>query len=115
MLETLFWLLVGHAVGDFGLQSGWMARHKSRHVREANSFSRKPELIWIEVLSSHCLIHAGAVTLATGSLLLGLLEFVAHWIIDYGKCEDWYGFHTDQALHIVSKFVWLGLLALGWA
>lgn len=115
MLETLFWLMVGHAVADFGLQTNWMAVHKSRHVRDTSAFSSRPELVWIEVLSAHSLIHAGAVTLATGSILLGLLEFVAHWLIDYAKCEDKFGFHTDQALHILSKFLWLGLLALGWA
>ncbi|MGJ8669651.1 MAG: DUF3307 domain-containing protein [Oceanococcus sp.] len=114
MLETLFWLLVGHAVGDFGLQSDWMAKHKNRHVQEASALSSKPGLIWIEVLAAHSLIHAGAVALATGSILLGVLEFIAHWIIDYGKCEDWFGFHTDQGLHILSKFIWLGILALGW-
>lgn len=115
MLETLFWLLVGHALGDFGLQSDWMAKNKNRHAQQLpNDFSRRPQLIWLEVLSAHSLIHAGAVALATGSLLLGFLEFCAHWMIDFGKGENWFGFHTDQALHILSKFVWLGLLALGW-
>lgn len=115
MLETLFWLLVGHAVGDFGLQSDWMAIHKNRHyAREAKQNSRKPELIWIEVLSCHCLIHAGAVALATGSVFLGLCEFITHWIIDYCKNDHLFGFHTDQALHILSKFVWLGFIAMGW-
>lgn len=115
MLETLFWLIVGHAVADFGLQSDWMAVHKSRHVRDTSAFSTRPELVWVEVLSFHCVIHAGAVALATGSVLLGILEFVAHWIIDYAKCEDAFGFHTDQALHVASKFVWLFLLYQGWA
>ena len=115
MLETLFWLLAGHAVGDFGLQSDWMVKHKNRHVKLASAFSSRPEWVWIEVLSAHSLIHAGAVALATGSVLLGVLEFIAHWIIDFGKGENWFGFHTDQGLHILSKFVWLAFLALGWA
>ena len=115
MTEILFWMLVGHAVCDFGLQSDWMARHKNRHIRETNIHSKNPELIWIEVLSSHAMMHAGAVALATGSILLGVLEFVTHWCIDFCKNEDWFGFHTDQGLHIASKFVWLFMLYQGWA
>ncbi len=114
MLEPLFWLLVGHAVGDFGLQSDWMARYKNRHMQGQSVFSAKPELIWLEVLSAHCLIHAGAVALATGSVLLGLLEFVAHWLIDFCKCEDYFGFHTDQCLHIACKILWFVMLTQGW-
>ncbi len=114
MLDVLFWLFVGHAVGDFGLQSDWMARYKNRHLQGASVFSSKPEWIWLEVLSAHCFIHAGAVALATGSIALGLLEFIAHWIIDYCKCEDWIGFHTDQFLHIACKLLWFMLLGLGW-
>lgn len=113
MLEPLFWMMVGHAVGDFGLQSDWMAKHKNRRVHEDNVHSRKPELIWAHVMSSHCLIHAGAVGLATGSVLLAVMEFVAHFIIDVCKCEGYIGFHTDQFLHIGCKLAWWGLLVTG--
>jgi hypothetical protein len=47
----------------------------------------------------------------TGSATLGLLETVAHWAIDFGKCEKWYSIHVDQALHLLCKVAWLGLLA----
>lgn len=113
MIETLFWLLLAHAVGDFGLQSDWMARHKSRRGGRVMARSRKPELIWIHVLSAHCMIHAGAVALATGSILLGILEFIAHWIIDFCKGEEYFGFHTDQMLHLGCKLLWWGLLVAG--
>lgn len=114
MFEILFGLFVGHAMGDFGLQSDWMARHKNRHVKENNVRSARRELIWVQVMSSHCLIHAGAVALVTGSVVLGVFEFIAHWIIDFCKCEDWFGFHTDQILHMLCKVIWVLLLASGW-
>lgn len=113
MLEVLFWLLVAHAVGDFALQSDWMARHKSRHTRETSVLSDRPEWIWVHVLSAHAMIHGGAVALATGSIVLGLLEFVAHWIIDFCKGEKIFGFHTDQALHLSCKLAWWLLLLAG--
>jgi hypothetical protein len=37
---------------------------------------------------------------------LGLFETVAHWVIDFGKSEGWYGFHLDQILHVVCKIAW---------
>lgn len=114
MLETLFWLLVGHAVADFGLQSDWIAQHKNPSFRTKVERSSRPELIWIEVSAAHSMMHAGAVALATGSMVLGLLEFVAHWIIDFCKCENYFGFHTDQLLHLGCKLAWLMLLASGW-
>jgi hypothetical protein len=40
-----------------------------------------------------------------------LAETVVHWLIDLGKCEKWYGIHTDQALHVACKLLWWGLIA----
>ncbi len=103
---VLWWLLVGHAVADFALQIDSMARGKNRH--------RKPEqTVWPYWLTSHALIHGGAVALATGVPALGALEAVSHWLIDFGKCENWYGIHTDQALHVWCKVAWWALISMG--
>lgn len=102
----LFWLLVAHAFCDFPLQSDWMVKSKSRHYRQPRRFSMRPDLIWVHVLTGHALIHGGAVALITGQIWLGLLETLAHWLTDYGKSEDWYGFHTDQIIHIGCKVLW---------
>ncbi len=110
MLEIGFWLFVGHAMGDFALQSDWMAVYKSRHNKDVHVLSTAPGLIWIHVLGSHCAVHAGAVALATGSIVLGLFELIAHFIIDFSKSEGWFGFHTDQFLHLGCKVLWLVLL-----
>lgn len=106
MWEVLLWLMVGHAVGDFALQSDWMARHKTRHAKFPPEASKKPQWVWLHVLSSHCLIHAGAVYLATGYLWMGIGEFILHWLIDYYKGERKFGFHTDQILHLSCKILW---------
>jgi predicted small integral membrane protein len=108
--SLLFWLTVGHCLADYPLQSEWMVHSKNRHNQQPSSFSRRPDLIWIHVLTAHAFIHAGMVGLFTQNVWLGLCEGIAHWIIDYGKSEDWYGFHTDQLLHISCKVVW----ALAW-
>lgn len=114
MIENLFLLLAGHATADFALQSDWMAKSKSRH---SISPTYDPKLhgplqtIWPYVLSSHALIHGAFVYLILGNIWLGLAETAAHFLIDFGKCERWFGIHTDQMAHIICKFIWL---AIGW-
>ncbi len=102
----VFWLLVGHSVCDYPLQTEWMVRSKVRRAVQPSSSSRRPDLIWLHVLSSHALIHGGAVALITQNMGLGLAETAAHWVIDFGKGERWYGFHTDQFLHLGCKLLW---------
>lgn len=117
-LPQVFGLLVGHALADFALQNEWVARYKSpKHgVLGRSAWSRKKglhvvtETIWPWVLSSHALIHAGAVWLLTGSWTLGLLEFAFHAAIDLAKGSELIGFHGDQALHVACKFAWAGMI-----
>jgi len=104
-IEVLFWLLVGHAVGDFALQTEGMVRSKNPG-RRARASSDRRELIWLHVLTAHALIHGGAVALATGVVWLGIAETICHWGIDYGKSKRLYGFHTDQLLHLACKLAW---------
>lgn len=105
LVAVLFWLLVGHAVADFALQSEWMVRTKNAARRRARGAGRR-DLIWVHVLSAHALIHGGAVALATGMVWLGIAETIAHWAIDYGKAQHLYNFHIDQFMHLGCKLVW---------
>ena len=108
-LSMLFWLLVGHAVGDFWAQSDSLAKMKNRH-RDPAQFAppgQKPQKMWVYALASHALMHGAAVAYVTGSVSLGIAETAAHWWIDFGKCENWYGIHVDQTLHLLCKMAWL--------
>lgn len=106
MFATAYWLFIGHFVGDFALQSDSMESGKKP--------SSSPGLLWVYWMSAHAAVHAAAVTLATGSTLLGTCEFVAHWIIDLLKSRDAIGFHLDQLLHLLCKAIWLALLSAGY-
>jgi hypothetical protein len=35
--------------------------------------------------------------------MLGLAEWVLHWLIDWGKCQKRYNLSVDQALHLACK------------
>jgi len=104
-----FQLLIGHAVCDFVLQSDTMARAKLRHgeLRATYGPGFPPWYYW---LSAHALVHGGAVYLLTGSPLLGAVELALHWAIDFAKCERWINIHQDQALHVLCKAAYCGLL-----
>lgn len=101
-LELFFKLLVAHAAADFVLQSEAMGRGKNRHSDIHDQMSKNfPK--WYYWLTAHALVHGGLVYLITNSLLLGVIETVTHWCIDFAKCEGLIGFHQDQALHVGLK------------
>lgn len=104
-----FMLLVGHAVMDYALQTEAIALEKDRH----STTPLQKAVPWYYWLSAHSLCHGGAVYLITGSLSLGLLETVVHWMIDFSKSERWFGIHVDQALHVACKLVWWLLMVYG--
>lgn len=107
LLAMLWWLLIGHAVMDFWAQSDALARMKNRHRAPEVPPGQRPMTIWPYALTSHALMHGAAVAVVTGSVGLGIAEAVSHWLIDFGKCENWYGIHADQAAHVVCKLAWL--------
>lgn len=110
-----FLLFGGHFVADYPLQSEFIAWGKNRH-RSPDPLSippgQTPQTIWPWVLTSHAFTHAVVVALITQSVVLGVAELVCHWLIDFGKCENWYGIHTDQSLHLICKAWWLVILIL---
>jgi hypothetical protein len=113
----LFYLLAGHALMDFGLQSESMALEKSRHSKT----QLQKEVPWYYWLTAHSLLHGGAVAVITQSLGLGITqslglgiaETVCHWVIDFAKCEKRTNIHVDQALHVACKLIWYALIVNG--
>ena len=114
-LELLFLLLMGHALADFPLQGDFLSRGKNRNTTPPQLADGKetPRTLWIYLMSAHSLIHAFFVWAFTGSVVLGLAEFIIHWIIDALKCEGRTTFETDQWLHIVTKIIFVVLIWAG--
>ena len=112
MLNTLFYLIAGHALADFSLQSDAMAKGKNRHRKTEPPPGATYTPCWPYWLTAHALIHGATVAVITGSVHLGIAETIAHWCIDFGKCENWYGIHIDQALHFLCKATWWMTLQL---
>lgn len=112
---VLFALFIGHAIADFPLQGEFLAKAKNRNADLSGLFGKipVPPYLWAHALTAHSLVHAGAVWLVTGSVALALLEFVIHWFIDLGKCENRFSFTADQILHVVCKIIFVVLLYVG--
>lgn len=108
-MEILALLLVGHALADYPLQGDFLAKAKNR----ANPI---PGVPWYHGLLPHAAIHGGFVGVITGSLSLGVAEFVVHCLIDDAKCMGRISYNTDQALHVACKVLWVAIIIFaGWA
>lgn len=91
-------LILAHLIGDFLLQTSWLAKKKKKST-------------WIMLL--HSLINAVTVYLLLANWMLWLLPlviFISHFLIDFGKSrfkKDTLGtFLLDQVLH----FAVMGML-----
>lgn len=112
--ETFFLLLFGHAVADFVFQPKAMGLGKNRHNKplqsdsalklDINSHKFHPH--WYHWLTAHSMVHGGVVYLITGSLILGVIETLLHWLIDFLKCERRISLNQDQVFHIACKFAY---------
>lgn len=108
-MTVLFQLIIGHALADFTLQTDPMAKGKNRHrVVDPSKIppGQKVQKVWPYWLTAHALIHGGMVGAILGRWDLAFAEFVVHWLIDFAKCENWTGIHSDQAMHAACKVLW---------
>ena len=105
-IALFFAFAIAHALADFPLQGEYLARTKVRH--QAGNLSE-----WMIALTAHSLVHAGAVWIVSGSVILGVTELCLHWLIDLGKGEGKYGYATDQWLHLSCKLAYVIVMVLG--
>lgn len=106
-VTLLLALVAAHALCDYPLQGDFIAKAKNFRAPIAG-------VPWYQAMAAHALIQAAAVTIITGSLFLGSLEFVLHFAIDSAKIADdsptHKAYNIDQALHVVCKVFWVVLL-----
>lgn len=109
-LQLFVKLLIGHAFADFAWQPPLMAKAKNPRWCPDPADVPVGQMImptWFFWLTAHALIHAAMVWAFTQSPLLGLCEFVVHWLTDLAKCYGLTNPVTDQSIHIFSKVMWV--------
>ncbi|QEY33422.1 DUF3307 domain-containing protein [Synechococcus sp. RSCCF101] len=92
-------LVMGHWLGDFGLQSDRMAQEKCPGCGHT--------LSWGWWMAAHGGIHGFLVAWISGVAWLGILEWGVHMLIDIGKCRRLYRMVGDQSLHMSCKLLWV--------
>lgn len=102
-LDLLFTLLGLHFLADYPLQGAYLSALKNNKCEDALWLGRR---LWVQGLVAHSAIHGLFVGLATGSLVLGLLETFAHGLIDFLKGRKIFGPILDQVLHASCKVAW---------
>ncbi|MES2980759.1 MAG: DUF3307 domain-containing protein [Verrucomicrobiota bacterium] len=105
-------LVIGHVLADYPLQGRFLSMAKNRHADVSELFGGEspPRGLWLHALTAHSLVHAGMVWFITGSLTLGIVELILHWLIDFAKCEKWTNFTVDQLLHVACKAAYAVLI-----
>lgn len=96
MFHKLVELIFAHGVFDAGLQTYYIASHKSPLSGEG----------WFWVLLAHSVINGAGVYLVTRNIWLGIAETIAHFFIDLGSSSKTYSLTVDQGLHFTTKLVW---------
>lgn len=119
-MNAFSWLLVGHMVGDWLLQSDWMAREKKQSF-----FSRAGMahfVLYTVVVVAMVWLFCGDGKSPIFYLFVGAVIFISHWLIDATTIvERWMQFYgqdsdrdfmriiIDQTMHLVV----LAVLAVG--
>ena len=98
-------LVFGHFLADYPLQGNFLATAKNLH----DPVEGVP---WWQAMMAHSAIHAGFVGVITGSLVLAIVEYSFHYLIDIAKCDKLIGYNVDQFLHITCKVLYVGILFL---
>lgn len=99
--SNLWLLLLAHFIGDFPLQSQFIAMNKNKY--------------WY-IMCAHCYIWAGVVSLVL--MHLGIFApwkfvflFIGHYIVDYIKSsqktipENWWMIYPDQIFHVAQLLI----------
>ena len=114
MIEIFIKLMMGHALKDFALQIDAMAKGKNRNnIPDFVPVGQKSVPCWPYWLSAHALISGGAVVVITNSILLGVMETVIHFIVDFAKCENLTDPHLDQMIHAFCRLCYAGIAFYG--
>ena len=110
MLDLLFFLILGHYLGDFALQSDTIAREKggSRKILSLHvAFYTVviAALLFIGLYFNHQLDEF--FTYYTPIVLIAI--YIEHWLQDYVKSTRFngskQGFYFDQGLHVAVMYL----------
>lgn len=111
LINTFNWLLLGHLVGDWLLQSDWMAQNKQRGL-----FTRAGVVhaaVYTAAITGALWLSGASVPHPLSCLAFGAAVFLTHWLIDatavvrcwmrfFGQAErQLVRLMVDQTMHLL--------------
>ncbi|MBN4076630.1 DUF3307 domain-containing protein [Gemmatimonas aurantiaca] len=109
MLDLLWFLLLGHYLGDFALQSDAMARTKGSSKRTLTEHVTIYTLCIAASLGIGLQLSGSDAFVSSITLIVLLVLFAEHWIQDLIKETKFNGskqaFFVDQGLHVAILFL----------
>lgn len=108
MVDLLFFLLVGHFLGDFALQSDRVAARKQQSRKVLTYHVLLYTIVIMFALFVGLLLNGNQAFFTLTTVVVLVVVFVAHWIQDYLKAFKFNGtkqaFYFDQAVHVLVLF-----------
>lgn len=109
MVDLLFFLLIGHYVGDFALQSDRIAQNKG----VSKVFLSWHVLIYTATLASFLAwglsLNDDRSFMSLTTLLVLVAVYLIHWIQDFIKERKFNGskhaYYVDQSIHIIVLLI----------
>ena len=109
MPDLLFFLLLGHYIGDFALQSDKMAQNKA-NSKGTLSLHVLIYTVTIALFLAYGLnIHESDAFMNPTTILVLAAVYLIHWIQDYTKSKSFNGskqaYYIDQSIHILTLVI----------
>ncbi|MDF9408619.1 MAG: hypothetical protein A4E52_02163 [Pelotomaculum sp. PtaB.Bin013] len=102
-MNMFSWMLVGHMVGDFLLQTGWMAK-KTINITSLLTHCLVYTLtIYIAVLPAGGLSLKAIIVIFASHIVLDHRKFVLFWVRRVNNAESlpWMNIVIDQCFHLL--------------
>ncbi len=86
VVKTVYWLLICHFIGDYFLQSEYIAGTKGESLYH---------------LIVHCALYTAPFAVIFGIRWMIAIIFVSHAVVDFLKCRKILSYVQDQVLHLL--------------
>jgi hypothetical protein len=109
-MDILFFLLLGHFIGDYAFQSDKMAEKKKSSIGILTLHILLYTLaIWITFFF-YSIIYQRGLFLESSTLLFLIVLFIQHWVQDFikgrGSVCSKQVYYLDQAIHLVILYLY---------
>ena len=109
MVDLLFFLILGHFVGDFALQSDRVAAEKQKSLKVLTYHVFLYTIVVAGFLFAGLYLHGDSSFFTGATAIVLAIVLAAHWIQDYLKAFHFNGtkqaFYLDQAVHVLILFI----------